>query len=206
MSSIASVRHVNVSEPYAGPVRDEPLAVELHNTLYASGGGLVDGLADRASCDAWLTALDRRLPPGGTRGDPRPAELIALRHAVREAFHSLFEGRLPPRTSIEAINRSSTRAPRAAIARWRRDAPPASGWDFGEASRADVVLSALAADAIDLVTGPNRASLRVCGAPGCVLAFVKRHPRREWCSTACGNRVRQARHYRRHARGRQPLS
>jgi predicted RNA-binding Zn ribbon-like protein len=69
-----------------------------------------------------------------------------------------------------------------------------------------VVLSALAADAIDLVTGPNRASLRVCGAPGCVLAFVKRHPRREWCSTACGNRVRQARHYLRHTQGRQPLS
>ena len=61
---------MNVSEPYAGPVRDEPLAVELHNTLFAHGGELVDGLADRASCDAWLTALDRRLPPGGTRAGP----------------------------------------------------------------------------------------------------------------------------------------
>jgi predicted RNA-binding Zn ribbon-like protein len=197
---------MNVSEPYAGPVRDEPLAVELHNTLFAHGGELIDGLADRASCDAWLAALDRRLPPGGTRAGPRPAELIALRQAVRDAFHALLEGQLPPRTSIEALNRSSTRAPRAAIARWRRDAPPVSGWDFGEASRADVVLSALAADAIDLVTGPNGASLRVCGAPGCVLAFVKQHPRREWCSIACGNRARQARHYRRHAQGRQPLS
>jgi len=27
---------------------------------------------------------------------------------------------------------------------------------------------------------------------------VKNHPRREWCSAACGNRVRAARHYRRH--------
>ena len=87
-----------------------------------------------------------------------------------------------------------------------RDSPPESGWDFGEASRADVVLSALAADAIDLVTGPDRASVRVCGAPDCVLAFVKQHPRREWCSSACGNRVRQARHYRRHAQRRDPLS
>jgi predicted RNA-binding Zn ribbon-like protein len=197
---------MNASASYAGPVRGEPLAVELHNTVYALGGELVDGLADPTSCDAWLTALDRRLPAGGVGAGPRPAELIGLRHAVREAFHSLVEGRLPPRTSIEAINRSSTRAPRAAIARWRRDSPPVSGWDFGDASRADVVLSALAADAIDLVTGPNRASLRVCGAPGCVLAFVRQHPRREWCSSACGNRVRQARHYRRHAHGRQPLS
>jgi predicted RNA-binding Zn ribbon-like protein len=205
MSSVGSVRHVKVSEPYAGPVRDGPLAVELHNTLYAAGGELVDGLANRASCDAWLAVLDRRLPSGGTGSGPRPEELVALRQAVREVFGSVLEGRLPPRSGIEAINRASNRAPRAAVARWRRDGPPVFGWDFGEASRADVVLSALAADAVDIVTGPNRANLRVCGAPGCVLAFVKQHPRREWCSDACGNRARQARHYRRHMQGRQPL-
>jgi hypothetical protein len=39
------------------------------------------------------------------------------------------------------------------------------------------------------------ALLRACGAPGCVLMFLKDHPRREWCSNACGNRARQARHY-----------
>ncbi|MGW9027726.1 CGNR zinc finger domain-containing protein [Streptomyces sp. NPDC055722] len=27
--------------------------------------------------------------------------------------------------------------------------------------------------------------------------FIKNHARREWCSPACGNRVRVARHYRR---------
>jgi predicted RNA-binding Zn ribbon-like protein len=35
-----------------------------------------------------------------------------------------------------------------------------------------------------------------------VLYFVKTHPRREWCSVACGNRVRAARHYQR-GRGHQ---
>ena len=29
----------------------------------------------------------------------------------------------------------------------------------------------------------------------CVQYFVKDHPRREWCSAACGNRARVARHY-----------
>ena len=81
-----------------------------------------------------------------------------------------------------------------------------SGWDFGAATRADVVLGALAADTIDLLTGPTRTDLRACGAAGCVLVFVKQHPRRQWCSNACGNRTRQARHYRRHAQRRQPLS
>lgn len=183
--------------PYPGPLRDEPLSVELHNTLYASGGELIDGLGDSASCDAWLAALRRRLPPDGERAGPQPAELIALRHAVREAFQALLEGQAPPRTSIETINRCSARAPRAPMAQWRPDEPPLPGWDFGAASRADVVLGALAADAIDVLTGPNRANLRACGAPGCVLVFVKNHPRREWCSGACGNRARQARHYRR---------
>jgi predicted RNA-binding Zn ribbon-like protein len=156
-----------------------------------------DGLADGASCEAWLAALGRRLPSDGTGFGPQRGELIALRQAVREAFQALLEGQSPARTSIDAINRGSARAPRSAIAQWRRGAHPVAGWDFGAASRADVVLGALAADAIDLMTGPDRANLRACGAPGCVLAFVKDHPRREWCSSACGNRARQARHYRR---------
>jgi predicted RNA-binding Zn ribbon-like protein len=59
------------------------------------------------------------------------------------------------------------------------------------------VLSALAADTIRLLTGPERDEIRACGAPGCVLVFLRRHPRREWCSAACGNRARQARHYAR---------
>ncbi|MEU1601426.1 CGNR zinc finger domain-containing protein [Streptomyces sp. NPDC005708] len=40
--------------------------------------------------------------------------------------------------------------------------------------------------------------MRPCLAPNCLLFFVKNHARREWCSPACGNRVRVARHYRRH--------
>jgi predicted RNA-binding Zn ribbon-like protein len=63
------------------------------------------------------------------------------------------------------------------------------------ASRADIVVATLAADAIHLITGPLRGDLRACRAPGCVLMFLKGHPRREWCCNACGNRARQARHY-----------
>ena len=65
------------------------------------------------------------------------------------------------------------------------------------ADRTDIVLAAFAADAIDLLTGPLRDEIRACGAPGCVLLYVRDHPRRQWCSNACGNRARQARHYRR---------
>jgi predicted RNA-binding Zn ribbon-like protein len=52
-----------------------------------------------------------------------------------------------------------------------------------------------ARESITLLGGPDAAKLRACHAPGCVLYFVKTHPRREWCSIACGNRARAARHY-----------
>jgi predicted RNA-binding Zn ribbon-like protein len=58
-------------------------------------------------------------------------------------------------------------------------------------------LSVVAVQAIGLLTDPD-SPLRACHGPGCVLYFVRDHPRREWCSAGCGNRARAARHYRRH--------
>lgn len=60
------------------------------------------------------------------------------------------------------------------------------------------LIAALAGAVIGFLSGPLRARLRTCLAPGCVLYFVKEHGRQEWCSTVCGNRARAARHYRRH--------
>ena len=150
---------------------------------------------------SWLTALGKRLPVGGAGGDPRLEELAELRAAVRETLHAAVEGRSPPREAIEALNRASARAPRSAAARWRRTAAPLAEPRVHTDDRADVVVAAFAADAIELITGPRRDAIRACGAPGCVLLFLKDHPRREWCSDACGNRARQARHYER-TRGR----
>lgn len=190
-----------MAELYTGPVRDEPLAVELHNTLYASGGKAMDGLASEAGARAWLDALGDRLPTGGSGRLPTRAELIELRDPVRESLHAVMHGAAPARSSLEVINRVSARAPRSPAARWRPAAPPLAEVDRHGARRRDVVLAAFAADAVELLTGPGREALRACGASGCVLLFLKDHPRREWCSAACGNRARQARHYAR-ARGR----
>ena len=182
-----------MSSSYPGPLRDEPLAIELHNTLYAAGGSDFDGLAD--ACDAWLDGLADRLP-AGSGAPPAPHELIALRHAVRSTLHAAVDGSPQDEAAVNVLNGASARAPSSPAARWRAgDVVPAI--DRRDASRADIVIAALAADAIELITGPRRADLRACGAPGCVLMFLKDHPRREWCSNACGNRARQARHYQR---------
>ncbi len=209
---------------YNGPLRDEPVAIELHNTIYATSAGVVDALADGETTCAWLEAIAPRLAlDGAPEGAwPQVAELRALRGAVRAALRAAVPvahaataedraaastgaagraaagaGDAHDRAAIDAINAASGRAPRSPTADWRAEAPPARGTDFHGATRADIVLAALAADAIELLTSPHRGQLRTCGAPGCVLMFLREHPRREWCSDGCGNRARQARHYER---------
>jgi len=178
---------------YAGPLRDEPLAIELHNTIYARDGARRDGLAQAG----WLDAVAGRLPAGGHGRGPTRAELTALRETVRTALHAALDGAPHDPDVLAALNAAAARAPQSPIAVWHRHADPEAAVDHHGASRADIVLAALAADAIALITGPDSQRLGGCHAPGCVLMFLKRHPRREWCSNACGNRARQARHYRR---------
>jgi predicted RNA-binding Zn ribbon-like protein len=178
---------------YRGPLRDEPLAIELHNTIYAGAGVARDGLAE----PGWLEAIGDRLPAGGHGRGPARGELAALRDAVRAALRAALDGAPQNPDVLAALNAACARAPRSPMAVWHGDADPTAAVDYHGASRADIVLAALAADAIALITGPDRARLGACDAPGCVLMFVKRHPRRAWCSNACGNRARQARHYHR---------
>jgi predicted RNA-binding Zn ribbon-like protein len=187
---------------YAGPLRAEPLAVELHNTLYATSEGAMDGLSDVCGARAWLAAIADRLPEQARGKDIQHDRLLALRTIVREALTSVLAGDAVPPTALDALNAASAAAPsapqlvhgasRTLEARIHHQASDATA----------VLLGALAADAISIVGGAQRELLRACGAPGCVLMFLKDHPRREWCSPACGNRARQARHYQRTHRSR----
>ena len=106
---------------------------------------------------------------------------------MREALHAAHEGREIPAAAAAELNARSAGNPRSLEL-------PGRERHHG-ATATDVVLGVIAADAIALVMGDTE--LRVCVAPRCVLMFVKDHPRREWCSNACGNRARQARHYAR---------
>ena len=161
------------------------LALELHNTLHASGDDLDDPRG-------WLATLE--LPAVRGKG-PSGDQLRALREVVRSALHAKVDNALPSRRTLDALNATTARAPSAPAVRRHKGRLIATR-DYHGAGRADVVLAAFAADALALITGD--VELRACGAPGCVLLFVKDHPRRAWCSDSCGNRARQARHYARH--------
>ena len=138
--------------------------VDLLNTVWADRSGPHDELADA---------------PEALRG-------------LRDALRVLAADRTAdPRPSPGATRRSSA----AAVATLNAAAALAPGWPtlvddrLVWASDADPgarAVGELAGEAVRfLADGPE---LRACLAPGCVLYFVKDHPRRAWCSTACGNR------------------
>src|SRR5262249_37563443 len=104
---------------YPGPLRDEPVAIELHNTVYAAGGELRDGLADPASADAFVRAIAPRLTTAGLPAGegPSAADLVALRDAVRSALRATVAGDLPERDALDAINAAAARAPLSPRAR-----------------------------------------------------------------------------------------
>jgi predicted RNA-binding Zn ribbon-like protein len=181
---------------YQGPVRGEPLPIELHNTLFAVRGQVHDGLADSAGLRSWVAALGDRLPSAVDAG--RLDDMLALRAAVRDALAATVERRPIPDAALAALNRASAAGPRS-LQLTRHG----SEIRYHAPSETDAVLGVLASETIDLVSGPRVEDLRACRAPGCVLMFLKDHPRREWCSTTCGNRARQARHY---ARTRPPTA
>jgi predicted RNA-binding Zn ribbon-like protein len=182
----------------------EPAPVRLMNTIWADTAGVHDDLTTPAGLHSWLVAVDRRYAAEAV-GEPRPdevAEAKLLRDSLRRLAAFLTDDARPAAQSpvgnvddaVTAVNRAVTRLPHAQLVirdgRLQRDHP-------APASPTRVALAQLAHDAIDMLTGPSATKLRACPAPGCLLYFVRSHPRREWCSETCGNRARAARHYRR---------
>jgi predicted RNA-binding Zn ribbon-like protein len=118
-----------------------------------------------------------------TPGDLAAAGL--LREAIWSAGTDLALGRRPQRADLLAINKAAAAAPMTPVidlADWQRSwATPITGTQL---------LSTVARDAIELLTGPMAARIRQCASQACSLIFVdtSRPGRRRWCSMErCGN-------------------
>ena len=186
---------------------DEPPPVRLMSTIWADTDGLHDDLRTTADVNEWLDAIgvDRAGAPATER---ELATARALRDAVRLLAAYVAADRRPGRpgaatadvaAALDQVNATAAElpAPRLAL----RDGRLGLGVPAGPSS-VTTGLAQIAEQAAALLGGEDAGRLRACYAPGCVLYFVKTHPRRQWCSVACGNRVRAARHYQR-ARDRQ---
>lgn len=181
----------------------EPAPVRLMNTIWADTGGVHDDLTMPAAVRDWIAEVFQRDARNlGTLGRREVAEAKLLRDALRRlvAFRTQ-DDRSTAQSPVDSIDGAITAVNDAV--RHRPHAHLALRGDqlqresLTDASPFRIALAELAYEAIDLLTGPTADNLRACHAPGCVLYFVKTHSRREWCSEACGNRARAARHYQR---------
>lgn len=181
----------------------EPVPVRLMNTIWANGKGVHDDLVDASGLAAWLAETGFTMP--GTRGratSPAPAD-VELARKTRDALRRLAaaatgDERHRVRAGIEeddAVRMLNTvlasLSPQELVradGSWRLDRPSPSSVQQALGEMAEAAAPLLRSDG---------SALRACYAPRCVLYFVKDHPRREWCGTACGNRARAARHYAR---------
>jgi predicted RNA-binding Zn ribbon-like protein len=158
-------------------------ALSLANARLASAGDL----------GAWLEA-EGALEPG-ERADVslRLAEFVALRASIRELLDASIGGGPFPAAAVERINEASARVPRVV-----RLAPDGAAETPLPAGPTPLLLARIAWSAIELLGDPDR-SPRRCGS--CGSYFEATRSDRLWCSNACGNRTRVARH---HARRRVP--
>jgi predicted RNA-binding Zn ribbon-like protein len=172
----------------------EPLAVRLANTTYAERGELREWFETTTRLRGWLT--DQSLPHAVTSTD-LPA-FRGLRDAARRLLDSVVTETAPAPADVSLLNDAIAAAPTWPELVVRRGVTQAHEQTL--ASERDAALAALARSVVDVVTSPTRDRLRACGGPGCVL-FFEQTGRRGWCSAACGNRARVARHYQRSRSG-----
>jgi predicted RNA-binding Zn ribbon-like protein len=184
--------------PRSWVLAEEPVPVRLMGTIWADTDGLHDDLDTPFGLDAWMDAVG--IHHSDTLATPEElVEARALRDSLRRLAAHQTDDTRPAAVSgadlawsVDVLNAAAARLPAAQL-RIENNA-------FRRATQNPAVPAALAgvaAEAVDLFSGTDADKLRACQAPGCVLYFVKTHPRREWCSIACGNRARAARHYHR---------
>jgi predicted RNA-binding Zn ribbon-like protein len=182
---------------------DEPVPVRLMNTIWADRFGVYDALTTAANLRAWLAAAWPDDPtPAADGGDLD--RFRALRDGLRRLAALLTHDTRPAAASatsdidhaVADVNKAAAHAPTWPQLAYRDGELQLAA--AGHTTATQLALAKIAHQSINLLTGQDRIKVRACHAPGCVLYFVKDHPRREWCSTACGNRARAARHYQRH--------
>jgi predicted RNA-binding Zn ribbon-like protein len=195
----------------SAPLLGEPLPVALMNTIWADRDGVHDALETAGHLTQWLVSVEDRLDvPLDLATGSIPATQLTRARNLRDALRRLAadatgDDRPLAASAVDDTDRALTLLNSAAAhaPRWNALQQPTRGGAPTRLTKTaksapDAAISQIADDAIALFSDGSGAVLRACRAPGCVLYFVRQHPRRDWCSAACGNRARVARHYQRH--------
>lgn len=181
------------------PGEEEYVALAFVNSAVAlPGGHSMDFLATPEATNRWLTEHGLAPADAGVQ-EMCAAQLRSLREHIGSLCAARVAGLPALPMAVSAVNDALSKAPTAALLYWDekngpyRAAPCPTDQILGRA------LAALAANAADLLTGPDAERLTRCGSTPC-RRYLLRHGRRHWCSTRCGDRARAARAYARRTR------
>jgi predicted RNA-binding Zn ribbon-like protein len=182
--------------------------LDFVNTEVMRHGQPADLLEGFGSLAAWLAesglvpaedAMEAaRRWEGSGKGRHVHAKALELRGRLRAMAEALARGEPVPSSSVEAINEAL---------RWTLGPMEVAAAEDGfelrqrtELQEPEQLLGPIAEQAAELLCGTERALVRRCENPGCILYFLdtSRNRSRRWCSMeACGNRAKVAAHYRR---------
>ena len=200
MKETATSASAPPAPPPPAPGAELHLALDLANSALAlPGGHHLDLLGSPGSATEWL--VGRELAPTGAELEEVCAgRLRALRDQVRALLASRIAALPAPPEALRAVNDALVRVPSASLLRW----DDVNGLHRAPSHPTDQIvdhaLAALAADAADLLTGPDAERLAACGSPPCRRYLLRTHAARHWCSVRCGDRARAARAYARRTR------
>ena len=155
-------------------------ALSLANARLGSAGDL----------GAWLEAEGALEPEERAEVALRLAEFVTLRASIRELLDASIAGGPFPVGALERVNEASARVPRVV-----RLAPDGAADTPVSAGPTPLLLAHIAWSTIELLGNPDRSRPRHCSA--CGSYFEATRSDRVWCSNACGNRTRVARHHAR---------
>ncbi len=163
-------------------------ALTFVNTDRVGPSGPDDDLSDGYKAAIWLRQHDYKPGPMFETSDLK--RLVELRAAVRELFTARAGKNVAGIRAVERVNREAAADPVAPKLIWKRTQP---SQEPVRNSGMNAIAATLARNAIDVVTGELGGMLQPCGAEDCKQFYFRDHGRRQWCSTTCGDRVRQRR-------------
>lgn len=159
-------------------------AITLVDRYGKSPRDLVDSPARLRS---WLTEWG--LAPSGSVSD----DDVACAQTLREALHGLARAAATEQAAepddVRVVNASLVEAASVELRR------SGTTMTLGRPATTRQALARLARQAVDDLTGPNRARLRACGDDECSGIFLDPTGRRRWCSDErCGVKARVRAH------------
>lgn len=184
-------RRVTITET---PGAEQPLFVELVNTLHWDEGEPIELIGDRAGLAEWMQ--EHALP--GTVEDAWLLAFWSLREHARAIIKAVVAGQSPSVADVEALKQAIAEPPgRLAFLEHpdgRSEIAFQAAGDERSAATCQIALSLAAF----LATG-DRLRLKLCANPGCGFAFLdtSTNRSRRWCFMRyCGNKLK-ARAFRR---------